>query len=256
MTDHVLCDLDQGVLTIRINRIDKKNALTTEMYGVMADAIERAGTDGAIRVVLFTGTGGVFTAGNDLVDFLQNPPSGPQSPVYRFINGLLNTDVPIVAAVDGFAVGIGTTMLLHCEQVFATARATFSMPFINLGILPEAGSSMLLAENCGYQKAAELLMLGESFNGREALQAGIVAHLVEPEELLENALETARKLAAKPRDALRATKRLMRRPKEPLDERVQRENELFLKFLSSPEAREAMAAFLEKRKPDFKQFQG
>ena len=256
MPDHILCELDQGVFTIRINRIDKKNALTTEMYGVMADAIERSGNDDAVRVLLFTGSGGVYTAGNDVVDFLQNPPSGPQSPVYRFINGLLTTDVPVVAAVDGFAVGIGTTMLLHCEQVFATARATFSMPFINLGILPEAGSSMLLAENCGYQKAAELLMLGESFNGEEALRAGIVAHLCEPEELMESALKTARKLAAKPRDALRETKRLMRRPKDPLEARVQQENELFLKYLASPEAREAMSAFLEKRKPDFEQFQG
>jgi enoyl-CoA hydratase/carnithine racemase len=255
MTDLVLCELDQGVLTVRINRVEKKNALTTEMYEVMADAVERAGNDGAIRVLLFTGSGGVFTAGNDLVDFLQNPPSGPRSPVYRFIDGLLTTDVPVVAAVDGFAVGIGTTMLLHCEQVFATARAKFSLPFINLGILPEAGSSMLLAENCGYQKAAELLMLGEPFNGEEALRVGIVSHLSEPEELMEDALATARKLAAKPRDALRTTKRLMRRPKEPLDVRVQRENELFAKFLASPEAREAMAAFLEKRKPDFEQFQ-
>lgn len=254
MNDHVLTELDQGVLVVRLNRIDKKNALTSEMYGKMADSIERANTDHDIRVLLFTGTQGVFTAGNDLGDFLQNPPTGPDAPVSRFIAGMLGTDIPIVAAVDGFAVGIGTTMLLHFEQVFATSRAKFSLPFINLAILPEAGSSMLLADMCGYKKAAELLMLGEPFDGDEALRCGIVSTVCEPEELLDQAMLTARKLAAKPRAALRATKRLMRRDREPLADRIALEFRMFNEALEAPEAQEAMTAFLEKRQADFEQF--
>lgn len=254
MSDLIATELDDGVLVVRINRVDKKNALTTEMYRELAAAIERAGSDREVGVVLFTGTGGVFTAGNDLVDFLENPPQGPEAPVYRFLDALVNTDVPLMAAVDGFAVGIGTTMLLHCEQVFATERARFSMPFINLGIVPEAGSSMLLSEACGYQKAAELLMLGEAFDGGEALRCNIVSRLCEPEELMDQALATAHKLAAKPRDALRATKRLMRRNRESLPDRIAAEGVLFNQALASPAAKEAMNAFLEKRTPDFKQF--
>jgi enoyl-CoA hydratase/carnithine racemase len=251
MSDHVLTELNDGVLTVCMNRPEKKNALTSKMYSAMADAVARADTDSDVRVLLFTGAGGVFTAGNDLNDFLRDPPHSADAPVHRFIRSLLETDAPIVAAVDGFAVGIGTTMLLHFEQAFATPRARFSMPFINLAIVPEAGSSMLLAEHCGYKKAAELLMLGESFDGEEALACGIVSGLCEPETLMENAMNVARKLAAKPRDALRATKRLMRRPKEPLPERVVLEGQLVAEALASPAAREAMSAFLEKREPDF-----
>lgn len=254
MSTHVLTELDQGVRVIKLNRVDKKNALTSEMYEEMSDVIARSEHDREVGALLFTGAGGVFTAGNDLVDFRQNPPQGDDAPVYRFLAGLAKTEVPIIAAVDGFAVGIGTTMLLHCEQVFATARARFSMPFINLAISPEAGSSMLLAEACGYQKAAELLMLGEAFDGEEALSYQIVSRLCAPDELTDQAMAMARKLAAKPRDAMRATKRLMRRAREPLAERITAEAALFNRLLLSPAAQEAMSAFLEKRAPDFEQF--
>jgi len=224
------------------------------MYTAMADAIERSEQDRSIRVLLYTGSGGVFTAGNDLHDFLDNPPQGPDSPVNRFIAKMVSTDVPIVAAVDGVAVGIGTTMLLHFEQVFATERARFVLPFINLALVPEAGSSMLLVEACGYRKAAELLMLGEPFTARQALDYGIVSQLCEPQELMARALGAARVLATKPRDALRATKRLLRRAREPLAERVLAEGEVFSRCLDAPAAREAMQAFFEKRPPNFEPF--
>jgi enoyl-CoA hydratase/carnithine racemase len=254
MTDHITTEQDQGVLIVRLNRAAKKNALTGEMYTVMADAIERAAADRAIKTLLYTGSDGVFTAGNDLHDFLNNPPTSPQSPVNRFIANMVSTDVPIVAAVDGVAVGIGTTMLLHFDQVFATDRARFSLPFINLGLVPEAGSSMLLVESCGYRKAAELLMLGEPFTAQQALEYGIVSRLCAPDELMERALAAAHSLASKPRDALRATKRLLRRPAEPLSQRVLAEGELFSRALESSTAQEAMSAFFEKRAPNFKQF--
>lgn len=254
MTDLILTEQDQGVLIIRLNRAAKKNALTGAMYTVMADAIERAQQDPEIKVLLYSGCEGVFTAGNDLHDFLENPPAGPDSPVNRFIANMVATDVPIVAAVDGVAVGIGTTMLLHFDWVFATRNARFSLPFINLALVPEAGSSMLLVEACGYRKAAELLMLGEPFTAQQALEYGIVSQLCEPDELMGLALQAAHKLASKPRAALRATKRLLRRPREPLAQRVQAEGELFSRGLESPAAQEAMIAFFEKRTPDFEQF--
>jgi enoyl-CoA hydratase/carnithine racemase len=254
MTEHVLTELDGGVLLVRLNRPEKKNALTPDMYMALADAIDRANLDTGIRVVLFTGSQGIFTAGNDVSDFLDSPPAGSDSPVYRFINRMVTTDVPLMAAVDGFAVGIGTTMLLHFDQVFASHGATFSLPFINLALLPEAGSSQLLVEACGYKKAAELLMLGEPFSAQVALECGIVSHLSTPDSLQEEALSLARRLAAKPGSALRATKRLMRRTREPLRDRVLAEGKLFAQQLQSGEAREALSAFLEKRAPDFSKF--
>jgi enoyl-CoA hydratase/carnithine racemase len=254
MSDFISTELDSGVLVVRMNRPARKNALTRDTYSVMTDAIERADNERDVRVLLYTGSEGVFTAGNDLHDFLENPPAGPGSPVNRFIANMVATDVPIVAAVDGPAVGIGTTMLLHFDLVFATSRARFSLPFINLGLVPEAASSMLLVEACGYRKAAELLMLGEPFGAAQALEYGIVSRLCEPAELQSQALAAARQLAARPREALRATKRLLRRPREPLADRVAAEGELFARGLRSAAAREAMQAFLEKRAPDFKQF--
>jgi enoyl-CoA hydratase/carnithine racemase len=254
MTEYVVTGLDDGVLTVRLNRPEKKNALTAEMYSAMADALDRARSDRDVKTVLFCGRGEVFTAGNDLNDFLNDPPTGPDSPVNRFIGTMVNTDVPIVAAVDGAAVGIGTTMLLHFEQVFATERCRFSLPFINLALVPEAGSSLLLVEACGYRKAAELLMLGEPFNGVQAKQYGIVSHLCEPADLESRAAELARKLASKPRAALRATKRLMRRPAEPVTKRIEMEMQQFAEMLAAPAAREAFTAFLEKREPDFEPY--
>ncbi|MGD8578401.1 MAG: enoyl-CoA hydratase [Lysobacterales bacterium] len=247
-------ELERGVLTVRLNRPEKKNALTGEMYTALADAIDRGARDRAVRVLLVTGTAGVFTAGNDIADFLTPPDPGEERPVNRFLLALARTEVPLVAAVDGMAVGVGTTMLLHFDQVFATERARFSLPFINLGLVPEAGSSMLLVETCGYRKAAELLMLGESFSAQEAQRYGIVNRLYSEASLLGEATAAARALAAKPRSALRATKRLMRRPSEPLETRIHEESLKFFEALQSPEAREALKAFLEKREPDFTQF--
>jgi enoyl-CoA hydratase/carnithine racemase len=250
MADHVLCELDGGVLTVTIRRAHKKNALTMAMYSVMADAIERADRDPDVRVVLFAGSDGIFTAGNDLTDFLENPPQDADAPVNRFIAKLITTEAPLLAAVDGFAVGIGTTMLLHFEQVIASDRATFSLPFINLALVPEAGSSLLLAEACGYKKAAELLMLGQPFGVDVALECGIVSKVTAPETLMEEGLAAAHALAAMPRTALRATKRLMRRPKEPLLDRVMAEGREFAERLASPATREIIMAFMEKRAPD------
>lgn len=254
MSEHVMTCLEEGVLSIRLQRPEKKNALTADMYAALADAIGQAGVDPAVRVVLVGGVEGIFTAGNDLEDFLRHPPRDEQAPVHRFISALAATDLPLVAAVDGAAVGIGTTLLLHCDQVFASDRARFSLPFVNLGLVPEAGSSLLLAQACGYRKAAELLMLGEPFGAADALEYGIVSRVLPAAELDDAALAAARKLAAKPRGALRATKRLLRRPAEPLADRLHAEARVFGQCLESPEAREAFSAFLEKRQPDFSQF--
>ena len=256
MSEHIGIEREQGILVLRMERPEKKNALTARMYAVMAEAIEGAATDAAVQVILITGSEGVFTAGNDLGDFLANPPRTEDSPVNRFISSLLRTDIPIVAAVDGIAVGIGTTMLLHCDLVFASDRARFSLPFINLGLVPEAGSSMLLAEACGYRKAAELLLLGEPFGAGEAVDYGIASRVCAADDLLETAFAAARKLASKPSAALRSSKRLMRRPTEPLAQRVRAESELFARCLESAAAKEALTAFLEKRPPDLAKFQG
>lgn len=255
MTNQVLTEVDSGVLIVRLNRAEKKNALTSEMYTAMADSIDHAEGDRAIKVVLLTGSDGIYTAGNDLGDFLSNPSGDADRPVNRFIAKIVTTDIPLMAAVDGPAVGIGTTMLLHFDQVFATENARFSMPFINLALVPEAGSSLQLVEACGYKKAAELLLLGEPFGAGEALDYGIISRICPADELMEQALGMARKLASKPRDALLATKRLMRRPKEPILQRIQAESDLFFERLTSPAAVEAISAFMEKRSPDFSKFE-
>ncbi|MDX1379608.1 MAG: enoyl-CoA hydratase [Xanthomonadales bacterium] len=254
MSEHILTHLEDGILTLRMQRPEKKNALTGAMYASLAEAIGGDAGERGVRVVVIAGVEGAFTAGNDLEDFLNNPPRDAEAPVNRFITALATTDLPLVAAVDGLAVGIGTTLLLHCEQVLATGRSRFSLPFVNLGLVPENGSSLLLVQSCGYRKAAELLMLGEPFSAADALDCGIVSRLVEPAELESEARALARKLAARPRDALRATKRLMRRPAEPLAARIEAESKLFAQFLGSPEAKEAFTAFLEKRPPDFSRF--
>lgn len=254
MSEQVSTTVQDGVLCIRLDRPEKRNALTASMYAALAEALEQAEQDSAIAVVLFEGVEGVFTAGNDLGDFLRNPPQGAEAPVFRFISALVETDLPLVAAVDGIAVGIGTTMLLHCDFVLASERSTFSLPFINLALVPEAGSSMLLVQAAGYRKAAEWLLLGEPFTAGEAASHGIVSTVCAAGDLAAAARELAAKLAAKPRGALRASKRLMRRRSEALADRVQAEGALFTEALATPEAREAFSAFLEKRRPDFSQF--
>jgi|TARA_B110000902_G_scaffold267179_1_gene358844 enoyl-CoA hydratase/carnithine racemase len=251
MSEFVTAELTDGILLVTLNRPAKKNALTQPMYAVMADAIERAQTDPDVKVVVFTGVGDMFTAGNDLGDF-DISSDGELAPVARFLANMASTDVPLIAAVNGAAIGVGTTMLLHFDQNFASPTASFALPFINLGLVPEAGSSKLLVAQCGYQNAAKLLMLGEIFSALDAKDFGIVNSIAD--DVLVAAMAYAAKLATKPKQALRATKRLMRRDAEPLAETMKQEAILFSQGLGSPEFTEAVAAFAEKRTPNFTQF--
>jgi enoyl-CoA hydratase/carnithine racemase len=251
MSEFVKTELTDGILLVTLNRPEKKNALTQPMYAVMADAIERAQTDSDVKVVVYTGVGDMFTAGNDLGDF-DISSDGELAPVARFLANMASTDVPLIAAVNGAAIGVGTTMLLHFDQNFASPIASFALPFINLGLVPEAGSSKLLVAQCGYQNAAKLLMLGETFSALDAKDFGIVNSIAD--DVLVAAMAYAAKLATKPKQALRATKRLMRRDAEPLAETMKQEGILFSQGLGSPEFTEAVAAFAEKRTPNFTQF--
>lgn len=251
MSDPILIERAEGVLTIRINRPERKNALTGDMYAAMADALDGAQQDKAVRAALIMGTDGVYTAGNDIKDFLEDPPHGETAPVHRFITFLASTDLPLVAAVDGPAVGIGTTMLFHCDFVHVTERAHLQMPFVDLALVPEAGSSFLAPRLLGHAKAAELIMLGRPFNGAEAVQLGIANRLDTPVDLEASALTTAHALAAKPPAALRATKALLRQSEGRLHAAMSRESAAFAQALGSAEAKEAFSAFLEKRKPVF-----
>lgn len=240
-----------GILTITFNRPDKKNALTSAMYAVLADALEAAETDNAVRVILFAGNGGAFTAGNDLQDFLNNPPQGEGSPVFRFLRAISTASKPMVAAVSGVAVGVGSTMLLHCDLVYAGESAKFSFPFVNLALVPEAASSLLLPNLIGHQRAAELLLLGEPFTPATAKEYGIVNAVFADDKLLAEATAIARKLAAKPPSAMKLSKQLMRAPKGDIAGQMAAEGVHFRAQLQSAEAREAMTAFFEKRPPKF-----
>ncbi len=251
MSEPILIERGDGILAVRINRPERRNALTAAMYGAMADALEKGARDKETRVALFLGTDGIYTAGNDIKDFLNDPPQGETAPVHRFISFLAATDLPLVAAVDGPAIGIGTTMLLHCDFVHVTGRAHLQMPFVDLALVPEAGSSFLLPRRLGHAKAAELLMLGRPFDGAEAVRLGIANQMNEPEELEQAARNTALMLSAKPPAALRATKALLRQSESLLENAMQREGAAFAQGLGSAEAKEAFSAFLEKRKPDF-----
>lgn len=252
MTDLVETSVKDGVLTIRMNRPDKKNALTLDMYDSMAKAIKDADKDPTVRVVMITGSGDSFCAGNDLQDFLTNPPKNEKSsPVLNFLAAISEAKVPLVAAVNGTAVGIGVTMLLHCDFVYMAKEAPLSLPFVNLGLVPEAGASLLLPRLAGHAKAAELLMLGEPFTAKDAHEMGIVNKLCEPAEVEAAALKTAKKLAAKPREALLETKSLLKREFESVAKRIDEEAKVFKKCLESADCKEALTAFKEKRKPKF-----
>lgn len=253
--DLVLTELEDSILTIRINRPGKKNALNTAMYGILAEALQRADHEPAIRAVLLTGCDDSFTSGNDIADFVNFPPTGPDSPVLRFMHAIIGAETPIIAAVSGAAVGVGTTLLLHCDLVYAAATATFQMPFVSLGLCPEAGSTLLLPQLVGHQRASELLLLGESFSAARAEQLGIVTAVVPPEDLLRTARSKAMQLAAQPAAAVRLTKSLLKRGNTShLQETTRFEISCFLERLTSPEAREALQAFMERRKPDFSKF--
>lgn len=249
MSDTLLKNLDAGVLTLTFHRPDKKNAFTHAMYTEATEALLAADRDDAVRVVVLTGAGAAFTAGNDLGDFLANPPTGEDSPVFRYLHTLVELSKPVVASVDGAAVGIGTTMLLHCDFVLASERARFSMPFVNLGLCPEGASSVLLPRLAGGVLAAELLMFGEPFDAATALRAGIINRVVPAEKLAEATTERARALASRPLEALKVTKRLLREPlRAEVTAALSREGAEFVKRLSSPEAHEAFTAFLSRRK--------
>ncbi|MDA8256829.1 MAG: enoyl-CoA hydratase [Betaproteobacteria bacterium] len=255
MSESVRLGLTDGVFRIEMARPEKKNALTAAMYQAMADALASADADPAVRVILISGAGGNFTAGNDLADFLATPPMDESAPVFRFIKGFANLQKPFVAAVEGVAIGVGTTMLLHCDLVYAGNSARFALPFANLGLTPEAASSLLLPLRAGHAKAAEMLMLGEVFPAQTALDVGIVNAVLPDGQVLDHALERCRKLTTQPAASLRLTKQLMKRAQDALiRETMNVEADIFRQRLVSPEAKEAFAAFFEKRKPDFSSF--
>ena len=248
----ILQHQDAGVLTLTFNRVERKNSINVAMYDTLATAIEQAAGDAATRVVLIQGHETVFSAGNDIEDFLKNKPSTQDSPVFRFLRGIATFPKPLLAAVCGPAVGIGTTMLFHCDLVYAGDNAAFSMPFVNLGLVPEAASSLLVPQMLGTHRAAEALLLGEPFMAEAALEVGLVNRVLPPTECNAFAAQQAGKLAAKPLSSLIATKQLMKGGQQKaVLERMAEEGAHFARMLGEPAAREAMTAFMEKRKPDF-----
>ena len=251
MTD-ILTHVDGGVMTITFNRTDKKNSITSAMYASLADAVERGQSDASVRVLLIQGHETVFSAGNDIGDFLNHPPSTQDSPVFRFLRGIATLPKPLVAAVAGPAVGIGTTLLFHCDLVYAGDNAAFSMPFVNLGLCPEAASSLLVPRMFGYHRAAEALLLGEPFFAEAAQEVGLVNRVLPPTEVNAYAQAQARKLAAKPLSSLIETKRLMKAgQQQEVLQCMAEEGSSFGRMLREPAAREAFGAFIEKRRPDF-----
>jgi enoyl-CoA hydratase/carnithine racemase len=250
----ILVHTEAGVTTLTFNRPDKKNSITAAMYATLADALATAEADASVRCVVFQGNETTFSAGNDIGDFLNNPPATGDSPVFRFLRGIASFPKPAIAAVCGPAVGIGTTLLLHCDLVYAGDNAAFSMPFVNLGLCPEAASSLLVPQMLGYHRAAEALLLGEPFMAEAALEVGLVNRVLPPSEAANYAQAVARKLAVKPLSALIETKRLMKKGQaQQVMAVMAEEGESFARMLREPAAREAFGAFMERRKPDFSQ---
>ncbi|MFY7854524.1 MAG: enoyl-CoA hydratase, partial [Rubrivivax sp.] len=240
-------------------RPEKKNALTVAMYQAMADALNAAREDGAVRAVLITGQPGIFTSGNDIEDFVARPPGQDgdtmDSPVFRFMRALLECDKPVVAAVTGAAIGIGTTMLLHCDFVYVSDEARLAMPFVGLGLVPEYASSLLVPQLMGHVRAAEKLMLGDPFTPQEALDCGLANAVLPAGEVVNHARRVAERFNQLPPGAVREAKALMRAPqREQVLKVIRAEGELFASRLRSPEAMEAFQAFFQKRKPDFSKF--
>ena len=256
-TQDILVHAEGGVSTITFNRVDKKNSFTERMYGEMADVLTAAAEDASVRCVLFQGDATVFSAGNDIGDFLRQGGEAQggdltQRAVWRFLNAIATFPKPLLAAVCGPAVGVGTTLLLHCDLVYAGDNTAFALPFVNLGLCPEAASSLLLPQMLGHHRAAEALMLGEPFMAEAALEVGLVNRVVPPTECNALAQAQARKLAAKPLSALIETKRLMKGGQtRAVLERMAEEGQSFSRLMRTPAAREAFTAFVEKRKPDF-----
>jgi len=253
MTDHIKTELANGVLTVTLARADKKNAITQAMYAALSEATERARTDDAVRVLMFRGEGDSFSAGNDIGDFIAIGSQTEQPfdmSVFRFLKSLADLDKPAVAAVRGRAVGIGLTLLLHCDMVVVAEDALLSAPFINLALAPEAASSMLLPAVLGHQRAFEIFALGEPIDGKTAVAWGLANRAVAADQVEAVAAELAGKLAGRAPNSIRKTKRLMRDSAR-LWELMQREGEAFGSQMKSPEAMEAFMAFTQKRAPDF-----
>ena len=249
----ILVSRDGAILEIEFNRPQRRNAITAQMYTLLTEAFAAAEADPAVRVILIRGqAGGAFTAGNDIEDFIQRPPLAEDTPVFRFLRTMSTAAKPIVAAVNGHAVGIGTTLLLHCDLVYVGDDARFQLPFASLGVVPEFASSYLLPLVAGYHRAAELLLLGEPFGAEQAREAGFVTRVLPAAQTLGQAREAARRLAALPEKSVRLTKALMKEGHAgAVRERLLAEGTHFRAMLQEPAAREALAAFMEKRKPDF-----
>jgi enoyl-CoA hydratase/carnithine racemase len=250
--EEIITEHSGSILRVQLNRPAKRNAMTSAMYLSLASAFNKAANDENTRVVLWHGAGDSFCAGNDIEDFLKNPPGPGESPQAGLMNALVNFDKPVVAAVQGAAIGGGTTMLTHCDFIYAGESTKFQMPFINLAVVPEFGSSCSVPSRIGHLRAAELLLLGTSFDARRAADLGLVTEVVSDKDVLAKAIETTHKLAAKPAAALQASKRLMKQPfREQIKAAMKAENEEFSVQVRSEDAKEALTAFLEKRKPDF-----
>ncbi|MGD2133828.1 MAG: enoyl-CoA hydratase [Maricaulaceae bacterium] len=258
MSEHVKVADAEGVRTVTIARPEKKNALTRDMYAAMAEAITSSVGDNSVRVILFTGEGDAFTAGNDIGDFMNRPPSanegGDGPSVNVFLQAIAEAEKPLVAAVNGMAVGVGVTMLLHCDLVYAADTAVFKAPFVDLGLVPEAGSSLLMPARIGRARAGELFLLCEKIDAQTAAEWGLVGAVFSKASLLDEAVKRARALAAKSPSSVRNTKALMRGSVDPVFARMADEGRIFAQALQSDEFREAGAAFLEKRAPDFSRF--
>jgi enoyl-CoA hydratase/carnithine racemase len=250
--DEIITEHAGSILRVQFNRPTKRNAMTSAMYVALADIFNTAAKDENTRVVLWHGAGDTFCAGNDIEDFLKHPPGPGESPQAGLMKAFLDFDKPLIAAVHGAAIGGGTTMLTHCDFIYAAEGTKFQMPFINLAVVPEFGSSCSVPARIGHVRAAELILLGAPFDARRAAELGLVTEVVSDRDVLARATETAQKLAAKPAAALQASKRLMKRPfREQIKAAMTAENEEFSVQVRSEDAREALTAFLEKRKPDF-----
>jgi enoyl-CoA hydratase/carnithine racemase len=248
----IITDRSGSILRVTVNRPAKKNAMTSAMYNALADTFNEAQENNDIRVVIWDAAGDSFSAGNDVEDFLKNPPGPGESPQARLGNALMNLDKPVIAAVKGAAIGGGTTLLTHCDFVYAGESAKFQLPFVNLGLVPEFGSSSSLPARFGYLRAAELFMLAQPFNAEQAAAIGLVTRVVPDAELLTTATQTAEKLAAKPIGALRATKKLLRgSSREQIEQAIKVETEEFSSRVRSAEVKEVLTAFMEKRPPNF-----
>ena len=252
---HILTEIRDRVYCITINRPEKKNALSSAMYRTLTDAIESADRDDAVRAIFIAGAGDCFCSGNDVMDFLMAPPEDESSPVFAFLLALCDAQKPLVAAVNGAAVGIGTTMLLHCDLAYASEQARFRMPFVNLGLCPEAGSSLLVPLLMGHRRASQYLLLGEEFYAATARELVLLNGVLPAGELHESAFAVAKRLTELPPHAVRTTKALLKRGQDHLlRETILEEGGHFMTCLRSPEAAEALQAFLQHRKPDFSAF--